>query len=148
MVSGHGWRGPAAKVLQGGCHCRAVRYEAAGAPFDATLCHCSICRAVSGAPMVGWFTVKLPAFRILVGSPVRYRSTAQAWRTFCGTCGTQLTFQRDGADEIDITTCSLDDPEAVPPQDQTYARSRLRWAAGIGSLPSHSTVRPMRQSGP
>jgi len=32
----------------------------------------------------------------------------------------QLTFEHeDFLDEIDVTTCSLDDPERVPPRDHT-----------------------------
>ena len=37
-------------TLAGGCMCGAVRYEADGAPFHATLCHCVDCRRAGGAP--------------------------------------------------------------------------------------------------
>jgi hypothetical protein len=131
-----------AMVLAGGCHCGQVRYEVAGRPFHATLCHCSDCRRTSGAPMVAWFTVRAPEFRLVQGTPQRYRSSGRAWRSFCGACGTQLTYQMDGLEEIDVSTCSLDEPEAVAPQDQTFARSRLRWAEDIGTLPAHLTLRP------
>jgi hypothetical protein len=37
-------------------------------------------------------------------------------RTFCRTCGTPLTWQRSGKpDRLDIMTCSLDDPDKLPP---------------------------------
>jgi hypothetical protein len=131
-----------ATVLRGGCHCGQVRYEVAGRPHHATLCHCTDCRRTSGAPMVAWFTLRPDEFRVVQGTPQRYRSSGAAWRSFCGNCGTALTYERDGTGEVDVATCSLDEPEAVPPQDQTFARSRLRWAEDLHTLPAHLTLRP------
>ena len=39
-------------MLAGGCYCGAVRYETRGEPIERALCHCSICRATTGAPAV------------------------------------------------------------------------------------------------
>ena len=133
---------PATYVLTGGCHCGAVRYAAAGRPFYRTLCHCTICRGTTGAPAVAWFTVRLREFQFIQGQPRSFRSSAQATRTFCGTCGTALSSRRDGRDEVDITTASLDEPAAAAPEDQTYSRSRLPWMDGVASLPRHETTRP------
>jgi hypothetical protein len=73
---------------------------------------------------------------------VRYRSSGAAVRSFCGRCGTQLTFQRDDApSEVDITVCSLDDPEALTPEDHTFTRSRLTWIGLSDGLPEHPTIR-------
>ena len=44
-------------------------------------------------------------------------------------------------DEVDITTCSLDDPEALTPEDHIYTRSRLRWVVLGDGLPEHAAVR-------
>ena len=115
-------------LLSGGCCCGGVRYEASDTPFNATLCHCTTCRRTSGAPVVAWFSVRESAFRILIGNPTRFASSDHGQRTFCPRCGTQLTFRSSlVGDEIDITTASLDDPQAVPPLDQTWAASRLHW---------------------
>src|SRR5262249_58709570 len=73
--------------------------------------------------------VRPSEFRWVSGNPVRFRSSAKARRSFCAHCGTQLTFQGDDyPDEIDVTTCSLDPPEAAPPRDHTYAGNKLSWA--------------------
>lgn len=115
-------------MLQGGCFCGRIRYEVTGAPFHETNCHCSICRRTTGAPFVTWFSVRPSEFRWVSGNPVRFRSSAKASCSFCAHCGTQLTFQGDDyPDEIDVTTCSLDQPEAVPPRDHTYAGNKLPW---------------------
>src|SRR5512143_1628329 len=115
-------------MLKGGCYCGKIRYEATGLPFHETICHCSICRRTSGAPFVAWFSVRTAEFRFVFGSPKQFRSTPEGMRSFCGDCGTPITFQRvDCMDEIDITTCSLDDPEAAAPRDHTRASSRVKW---------------------
>ena len=121
----------------GGCHCGAVRYEAWGKVFNATVCHCTLCRGTTGAPAVAWFSVEATHFRLTRGQPQSYRSTPRGNRTFCAACGTQLTFREDGETAIDITTASLDEPAAaaVAPRDQTYARSALPWMDGLQVLP-------------
>ncbi len=129
-------------MLTGGCCCGAIRYEAGGTPFHATSCHCSICRRTTGAPFVTWFSVSRSAFRFVQGASARFRSSARATRSFCSNCGTQLTFEHDDApDEIDITTCSLDDPEALPPEDHTYANRRVGWVRLADGLPEYSEAR-------
>jgi len=127
--------------LQGGCACGAVRYEVTQAPYHRTLCHCTICRRSSGAPCVAWFSVHLDGLRIVKGAARTYRSSPGAVRSFCDACGTPLTFQGDGLPEIDVTVCSLDAPEQVPPDDQTFTRSRLKWMETAHRLPGHATVR-------
>jgi hypothetical protein len=114
--------------LEGGCFCGFVRYAADGTPFDLTFCHCAICRRTTGAPVVAWFSIKRSDFRFVAGEPARFRSTPLAERSFCPRCGTQLTFAHENLpDEIDVTTCSLDTPEALPPGDHTWTSSKLGW---------------------
>jgi hypothetical protein len=126
-------------MLNGGCFCGDIRYEAAGAPFHETNCHCSICRRTSGAPFVAWFSVPRSTFRFVRGTPARFKSSADCTRSFCAHCGTALTFESaTHPDEIDITTCSLDDPNAVPPKDHTRTSSKLAWielADGLKEYP-------------
>jgi hypothetical protein len=111
-------------TLTGGCFCGAIRDEADGVPFHQTNCHCSICRRTTGAPFVAWFSVQSDGFGIIKGQPARFSSSEKRTRSFCARCGTQLTFEHaDFGDEIDVTTCSLDDPELVPPWDNTRARA-------------------------
>ena len=130
-------------MLKGGCYCGRIRYEAAGEPFNESNCHCSICRRTSGAPFVAWFSVPRSQFRLTKGTPARFRSTAKAERTFCADCGTPIAFEHDDfAQEIDVTTCSLDDPNAVPPRDHIWTSSRLRWIHAGDGLPEFRGRRP------
>ena len=129
-------------MLRGGCFCGRIRYEAAGTPFHETNCHCSICRRTAGAPFVAWFSVARSGFRLVSGEPTRFNSTAHGTRSFCPRCGTQLTFEdEDFPDEIDVTTCSLDDPELLPPRDHTRTSSKLGWIRLADQLPEHQEGR-------
>jgi hypothetical protein len=128
-------------MLTGGCFCGQVRYEVSGAPFDESVCHCSICRRTTGAPMVAWLTVRPGAFRITAGKPTTFRSTAHCERAFCAMCGTQITFRDDRLDEIDVTTASLDEPNAVPPKAHIWTGSRLAWVKLADALPQHRDAR-------
>lgn len=123
-------------MLTGGCFCGRIRYEASGTPFNATSCHCTICRRTTGAPFVTWFSVRRSEFRLIGLEPARFRSSAQATRSFCPECGTQITFEPDRAgDEIDVTICSLDEPHDVGPADHTYTETRLAWVKLADGLP-------------
>jgi hypothetical protein len=124
-------------MLEGGCFCGFIRYQADGAPFHETTCHCTICRGTTGAPMVTWFTVARGALRFMAGQPTTFPSSDHGTRAFCPRCGTALTFQDASfPDEIDVTVCSLDHPERLPPRDHTFARSRLPWVVLGDDLPA------------
>src|SRR5262245_34940814 len=114
--------------IQGGCFCGAVRYRAVGEPRVACLCHCADCRKACGAQSVAWVTFPVERFAFTQGEPIRFRSSPPVVRTFCGHCGTQLTYQTaERAQEIDITTGSLDDPERFPPQKEVFIEQKLTW---------------------
>lgn len=120
--------------LTGGCHCGTVRYRVEGPILYAGICHCVSCRRTAGAESVGWLTVAVGHFTQLAGDPARYASSPGVTRTFCPACGTTLTFQ-NRPDSIDVTLASLDDPEAVPPTQESWLSHRLSWNARNPDLP-------------
>jgi hypothetical protein len=123
-------------ALEGGCLCGAVRYRAAGPASNATLCHCATCRRAAGAPLVAWVSFATRGFGFTRGDPVRYRSSPLVTRTFCGRCGTPLSYARDDEPEsIDVTTISLDQASELAPRDHTWTSHSLPWAHGLDALP-------------
>lgn len=126
-------------MLTGSCYCGAIRYQAQGPAASQSLCHCEMCQRTTGAPCVAWFTVPRAQFELLSGNPTQFRSSNHGTRSFCPTCGTQLTFADDALpDEIDITTCSLDDPSQAPPKRHLYTRSQRSWLKLSDGLPAFS----------
>ena len=92
--------------------------------------------------MVAWFTVRPDAFEFTAGEPRRFDSSPGAERSFCPRCGTPLTFRHTDLDEVDVTTCSLDDPGAVPPADHTRFARHVGWAVPGDTLPRYPGKRP------
>jgi hypothetical protein len=120
---------------EGGCLCGALRYRVAGVPSASVICHCESCRKASGAPSVAWVTFDAADFQWLRGEPRGYRSSAPVLRSFCERCGTPLTYAHgDRAQEIDVTTVSLDDPTRFPPAQEVWLEQRLGWEAPNAAL--------------
>ena len=128
--------------LEGGCFCGSIRYRISGPVSHETNCHCSICRRTSGAPFVAWLTVAPRDFSWTTTAPSEFQSSDHGRRTFCPRCGTPLTFRSSALpDEVDLTICSLDDPERVPPRDHTRTSARLSWVETDGSRPAYREER-------
>jgi len=115
------------KIL-GGCMCGRVRYQFSSPPSSSTICHCNDCRRASGSHSVAWLGVPIKNFSIAKGSPKSFQFSPHATRTFCGDCGTTLTYKTSNrSNEIDVTTGSLDDPERFPPNNQVFEEHKLSW---------------------
>lgn len=130
-------------MLIGGCLCGAVRYRADAAPlYEPTLCHCRSCQRAAGAHAVAWCTVSLAALRFERGEPVSFGSSPGVRRTFCGRCGTPLTYWNEKrGDEIDITVCSLDDPGRFAPADHIWTADAVSWEPLLPSRPRFRLTR-------
>lgn len=114
--------------ISGSCYCGKVRYRAIGPTLYQANCHCANCRRAAGAQAVAWITVSLSNFSWIEGKPIRYRTDTGAYRTFCGWCGTSLTYENEKRpNEIDITTGSLDDPEHFAPNRDVFPEEKLSW---------------------
>ena len=125
-------------VTGGGCLCGAIRYIARGAPTVSMICHCNSCCRAAGAPVVAWLTFPARSFSFVRGVPAEFHSTPPVTRTFCPTCGTPLTYvHAERPSEIDVTTSSLDDPEAFPPTYHAWLRDSVRWIRFGDGLPGH-----------
>jgi hypothetical protein len=114
--------------ISGGCYCGKVRFKATSKPMHQANCHCENCRRAAGAQAVAWITVKRTDFEFEKGDAKRYRTHTGAYRTFCDSCGTSLTYENDNRpEEIDITTASLDHPEDFPPNKDVFPEEKLPW---------------------
>jgi len=114
--------------LEGGCYCGLVRYRINAKPLYVVHCHCGMCRRASGAPVVTWLTVDSKNLTFTRAQPVFFSSSSRADRSFCDRCGTSLTFQYKARREtIDVTACSLNDPEQITPRSHVHTASQLSW---------------------
>ena len=87
-----------------------------------------MCRRTSAAPFVTWVVVPTERFRFTKGTPKTLQSSNIGTRTFCDACGTPLTcIISKRPDDIDITTGSLDDPNAFAPTVEVHEDTKLSW---------------------
>jgi len=129
-------------AAEGGCLCGAIRYRIEGEPIARALCHCRSCRRASAAPSVAWVTVPLSGYEVTAGKPTAFRSSPPVTRTFCGRCGSPLTYHHDGdADTIDVTTVTLDEPERFAPTYELWLQDKLAWEALSEHLDHYSRTR-------
>jgi hypothetical protein len=106
------------------------------------MCHCQSCRRVAAAPVVAWVTFPLAQFQLLRGHPTEFDSSEPVRRTFCGACGTPLTYEhRDRAGFVDVTTCSLDDPSLFPPTHHSWLSHDVAWVRFGDGLPAFQQSR-------
>jgi hypothetical protein len=130
-------------TIRGGCRCGALRYVARGTPSASMLCHCRSCAHAAGAPAVAWITVEADGFAWERGTPAAFHSTPPVTRTFCATCGTSLTYAETARPhQIDVTTATLDDPEAFPPTYHAWLHDGPRWLRFGDGLPAYEQSRP------
>jgi hypothetical protein len=124
------------EIVEGGCLCGVVRYRIGGAPLATSMCHCHSCRRASGAPSVAWAVFATADFAFGTGRPITFRSSPPVVRTFCGKCGTPLTYQHDESPgTIDVTTASLDFPERFAPMREIWLDDKLAWEPVNEALP-------------
>lgn len=121
--------------VTGGCQCGAVRYRAtAMLQGSAHICHCRMCQKAVGGPFAAFVAAPNDAFEWTAGTPASFRSSSEALRGFCADCGTPLFYLGEGAEHINVTIASLDDPAAFPPEAQVGTESRLPWFATLPGL--------------
>ena len=118
------------KTHEGGCLCGAVRYRVTAAPTALVVCHCDTCRRAAGAPSLAWAIFRAADFAFTRGAPATYASSPGVERGFCARCGTTLTYAgNDRRDVADVTTASLDDPDAFVPTKEIWLEEKIGWEA-------------------
>jgi hypothetical protein len=112
----------------GGCLCGSVRYAATGEPKWIANCHCESCRRAVGAPLATYAGFPAERFAWTTGEPVRFHSSPGVTRSFCGRCGTSLTYEgARWAGEMHVLVGALDHPEDFPPQRDAFVEEKLPW---------------------
>ena len=127
------------KIRTGGCQCGAVRFRIRGELGRPSICHCRMCQKAAGNYFLPLAGAPRGRFSLTRGEPGWFASSDVARRGFCRDCGTPLFYDVLGADYIDVTLGSLDDPDDVRPTAQTGVESRLVWFAQLPRLPGHES---------
>ena len=134
-----------AETAVGQCACGTVRIEIGVPARWAWHDHTAASRLAQGCAYATYVGSWRSRFRILKGarSLTRYEDAKTgAVRGFCAKCGTPLTYGRlDLPDTIDVTLGSMDDPDRLRPQDNTWTESRRSWIVLADGLPAYARER-------
>ena len=126
----------------GGCVCGAVRYSFSGKMMWPGICHCAMCRKMSGAAGGAWFGVLRDSCEI-AGKTTFYEYTAdsgnQISRGGCPSCGAPVYNQNSMMLDVAIIAAgSLDKPELFAPRMRIYTAAAPSWSAPDDGLPRFS----------
>lgn len=126
--------------VEGQCHCGAIAYEATIDPAKATVCHCSDCQILSGAPFRASVPARAEDVRILKGKPRVYikiaDSGARRAQNFCGDCGSPIfVTSADDPKVYNLRLGAIKQRAQIPALRQIWCDSALAWALDVGGLP-------------
>jgi hypothetical protein len=110
------------RLTKGSCLCGAVTYEVRGDLRSIIACHCTQCRKATGHYAAA--TQTLQENVRIDGNTLRwFRSSEQAERGFCSTCGGNLFWRRLQNPHISIWAGTIDGPTGLRMESQLYADS-------------------------
>ena len=126
-------------MRSGRCQCAAVRFEFDGEPADAGICHCTVCRRLSGSAFMAYCGVETSAFRVVGGEGElsTYDVTDRLEKSFCRRCGS-LLFTRHGTWPRYTYVClgALDEGHGIVPGYHQFTGSKAAWFTIDDGLPT------------
>jgi hypothetical protein len=126
--------------IDGCCHCGYVTFEAEADPETTTLCNCTDCQTMSGAPLRAVVMTRLGTFKLLSGKPTEYQKTADSGNVrlqgFCPQCGTALysTSIGDEPNVYNVRVGVVRQREHLVPRRQIFVRSQQGWINDLSSI--------------
>jgi hypothetical protein len=129
-------------LINGACHCGSVSFTALIDPALVTVCHCTDCQVLSGAPLRAVVAAPIESF-VLQGQTQRYIKVAQSGnrraQVFCPACGTPLyASAAEDASSVVIRLGCVAQRAQLRPSVQVWQHSALPWVTELASIP----VRP------
>lgn len=124
----------------GQCLCGQVRFEFDGEPADASYCHCSLCRRLTGSAFGAWCEVPDDRFRWSAGedSVSTYPITERLHSFFCNRCGATVAATHAGWPGLYyILMGTLDSDQIMAPRYHVFTASKAAWYRIHDSLPQY-----------
>jgi len=108
--------------MKGSCNCGAIRFSVAPGHERAVACHCTQCRKQSGHV---WASGLAPLNQIsITGDVTWYRSSVEARRGFCPTCGCFLFWQAHDEGTISFALGAVDGPTGLTLQEHIFVADK------------------------
>ena len=127
-------------LIDGSCHCGAISFTAEVEPSRVSVCHCTDCQVLSGAPFRGIVMAPMEKFS-LNGQPKTYVKVAQSGnrraQVFCPECGTPLySSATENPTAVVIRLGCVTQRALLRPTVQVWHRSALPWLSELESIPA------------
>lgn len=128
-------------LVDGGCLCGHITYEAEVDPNRVAICHCSDCQTHSGTAFGTVVAVVGGEFRLLSGVLKAYDKIAESGRvralSFCPECGTRIHAQTPGDAEafFGLRVGTVRQRDQLVPRVQVWCRSAQPWVADLRQIP-------------
>jgi hypothetical protein len=136
--------------IDGRCHCGDVTFEAEADPETTTICNCTDCQIMSGAPLRAVINTRPGTFVVLSGKPKEYEKIADSGNVrvqgFCPRCGTALYATSVGGEPkvYNLRLGALRQRNELVPRRQILARSQQAWVYDLNSIPKFDGMPPPR----
>ncbi|MBK4214483.1 GFA family protein [Paracoccus caeni] len=104
----------------GKCLCGAVSFSGRWADVNLRACHCGQCRRWSGHY---WAAASVETLDI-TGEVRWYRSSKEAQRGFCPTCGSSLFWKPDGAELPEVAAGAIEAPSGLALSGHIYVADK------------------------
>ena len=126
-------------MLRGRCACNATAYEVADEFVAAFNCHCSNCRALTGAAFLPWGEIERGKLRVTKGeASLMVIVDADADHGMrCGSCGSLVYWTVRDRTAVRIPYGSLVDEPTLKPTAHMFVGSKAPWHEILDDLPRY-----------
>lgn len=125
--------------IDGACHCGLISFTAEVDPSRVTVCHCTDCQVLSGAPFRAVVPAPIESF-VLRGQPKIYVKVAESGnaraQVFCPECGTPLyAMAAANPTSLNIRLGCIKQRTQLIPSAQVWQRSSMPWISELPRIP-------------
>ena len=119
--------------VEGGCDCRAIRYQLLSAPLFVHCCHCRWCQRESGSAFALNAMIEADRVSLLQGEPERVETPSASGKgqriARCPACRIALWSHYAGAGSsiCFVRVGSLDEPHRLPPDIHIFTSTKQPW---------------------
>ncbi|MFT5219291.1 MAG: hypothetical protein ACI87H_001428 [Gammaproteobacteria bacterium] len=116
--------------MLGHCLCSSIEFETDGPLTDISLCHCSICRKVTGSAFAAYASVAIEDLHWRRGEErlKKFTLNEQLSKYFCSRCGsTLMTFHSQVPGFYHLSLGNLDDDQNIAIEYHQYVDSKASW---------------------
>ena len=125
------------ETFSGRCLCKKVSFEIDTPIVACVNCHCESCRRQCSAPMTTYIGVVDSQWRWTGGAPKVFRSSPGVERTFCGDCGTPMSFRSENMSGVmHFYVAAMENPEDFEPTLHVAHEEKLSWLNIGDELPT------------